>query len=73
MERDVLSFTGELPDDFAICGTNGTRFVSASSESVVLLLGYTIRPAVILGYHKRITQAPRLETYGFRRGSSVNL
>ena len=30
-ERDVLSFTGELLDDFTICGTNGTRFVSASS------------------------------------------
>lgn len=31
MERGVLSFTGELPDDFTICGANGTRFVSASS------------------------------------------
>ena len=31
MERDVLSFTGELLDDFTICGANGTRFVSASS------------------------------------------
>ena len=31
MARDVLSFTGELPDDFTICGANGTRFVGASS------------------------------------------
>ena len=31
MARDVLSFTGELPDGIVICRANGTRCVGASS------------------------------------------